>query len=175
MLNGLSAQSAEISRAPVPWIWWLGPIAAIIALIFAWRFYRQLMEKSEGTERMIEIAQAIRDGAQAYLSRQYRVVAVVFGVLFLIFLVLSVLNLQNPIVPVAFLTGGLFSALCGYIGMKTATNASARAANAAISSLNEGLQVALRAGAVMGLVVVGFALLDITAWFLILYYLNHRF
>ena len=171
MLNSLSAQSAEISRAPIPWIWWLGPVAALIALIFAWHFYRQLMQKSEGTELMIEIAQAIRDGAQAYLSRQYRVVAIVFAILFLIFLVLSMLKLQNPIVPVAFLTGGLFSALCGFIGMKTATNASARAANAAISSLNGGLQVALRAGAVMGLVVVGFALLDITAWFLILYYL----
>ncbi len=171
MLDSLSAQSAEISRVPVPWIWWLGPVAAVIALLFAWRFYRQLMRRSEGTDRMIEIAQAIRDGAQAYLSRQYRVVAIVFVILFFIFLALSVLNLQNPIVPVAFLTGGLFSALCGFIGMKTATNASARAANAAITSLNGGLQVALRAGAVMGLVVVGFALLDITAWFMILYYL----
>jgi K(+)-stimulated pyrophosphate-energized sodium pump len=171
MLSNLSAQGGEVSRAALPTIWWLGPIAAVIALIFAWRFYRQLMSKSEGTERMIEIAQAIREGAQAYLSRQYRVVAIVFAILFLIFLVLSLVNLQNPIVPVAFLTGGFFSALCGYIGMKTATNASARAAHAASKSLNGGLQVALRAGAVMGLVVVGFALLDITAWFLILYYL----
>ncbi len=171
MLSNLSAQGGEVGRAPLPTIWWLGPIAAVIALFFAWRFYRQVMSKSEGTERMTEIAQAIREGAQAYLSRQYRVVAIVFAILFLIFLILSLLNLQNPIVPVAFLTGGFFSALCGYIGMKTATNASARTAHAAITSLNGGLQVALRAGAVMGLVVVGFALLDITAWFLILYYL----
>jgi K(+)-stimulated pyrophosphate-energized sodium pump len=171
MLFDLSAQAADVGRAPLPAIWWLGPVAAVTALVFAWLFYRQVMSKSEGTDKMIEIADAIRDGAQAYLSRQYRVVAIVFGVLFVIFLILSFFQLQNPIVPVAFLTGGFFSALCGFIGMKTATNASARAANAASKSLNGGLQVALRAGAVMGLVVVGFALLDITAWFLILYYL----
>ncbi|HZD11256.1 MAG TPA: sodium-translocating pyrophosphatase, partial [Candidatus Binatia bacterium] len=134
-------------------------------------FYRQVMTFSEGDERMQEIAQAVRDGATAYLSRQYRVVALVFVILFVLFLVMSLLDLQNPIVPFAFLTGGLFSGLCGYFGMKTATNASARAAFAASESLNNGLQVALRAGAVMGFVVVGFALLDITAWFLILYYL----
>lgn len=171
MLFDLSAQSADVARAPLPIIWWLGPLAAVTALAFAWLFYRQVMAKSEGNDKMIEIADAIRDGAQAYLSRQYRVVAIVFAILFVIFLILSLFQLQNPIVPVAFLTGGFFSALCGFIGMKTATNASARAANAASMSLNGGLQVALRAGAVMGLVVVGFALLDITAWFLILYYL----
>lgn len=171
MLFDLSVQSADVGRAPLPLIWWLGPVAAVTALAFAWVFYRQVMGKSEGTDKMIEIADAIRDGAQAYLSRQYRVVVLVFGILFIIFLILSIFQLQNPIVPVAFLTGGFFSALCGFIGMKTATNASARAANAASKSLNGGLQVALRAGAVMGLVVVGFALLDITAWFLILYYL----
>ena len=171
MLFNLSAQSAEVSRAPIPTVWWLGPITAVLALAFAWHFYRQVMRKSEGTDKMIEIAQAIRDGAQAYLSRQYRVVAIVFAILFVLFLILSLLKLQNPIVPVAFLTGGIFSALCGFIGMKAATNASARTAYAASKSLNDGLQVALRAGAVMGLVVVGFALLDITIWFLILYYL----
>ncbi len=171
MYFDLSAQSADVGRASLPLIWWLGPIAAVLALAFAWYFRRQVMSKSEGTDSMIEIAQAIREGAQAYLSRQYRVVAIVFGILFLIFLILSLFNLQNPIVPVAFLTGGFFSALCGFIGMKTATNASARAAHAARQSLNGGLQVALRAGAVMGLVVVGFALLDITLWFLILFYL----
>jgi K(+)-stimulated pyrophosphate-energized sodium pump len=106
----------------------------------------------------------------AYLSRQYRVVGIVFGLLFLIFVLLAFLELQNPVVPVAFLTGGFFSALCGFFGMKTATNASARAAHASSQSLDSGLKVALRAGAVMGLVVVGFALLDITVWFLILYY-----
>lgn len=156
-------------RSPLPLLWWLGPIAALIALGFAFYLYRQLMQLSEGTERMQEIAQAVREGAMAYLRRQYKVVSIVFAVLFVLFLVLSWFHLQNPIVPYAFLTGGLFSGLCGYIGMKTATNASARTTFAATKSLNSALQVALRAGAVMGLVVVGFALLDITVWFLLLY------
>ena len=159
-----------VARAGLPLLWWLGPLAALLALGFAFAFYKQMMRHSEGTERMQFIAQAVREGAMAYLSRQYRVVGLVFAVLFVIFVVLSLLHLQNPIVPFAFLTGGLFSGLCGYFGMKTATNASARTAHAAGRSLNDGLQVALRAGAVMGLVVVGFALLDITAWFLLLYY-----
>ena len=163
-------QDPASSRAALPLLWWLGPIGALVALGFAFYFYRQVMTHSEGNERMVEIAQAVRDGANAYLSRQYRVVAIVFAVLFILFLVMSFLNLQNPIVPFAFLTGGLFSGLCGFFGMKMATNASARAANAASDSLNSGLQVALRAGAVMGFVVVGFALLDITVWFLVLYY-----
>lgn len=166
----LIAQEAAGERAALPWLWWLGPIAAILALSYAYYFYRQLMKESEGTPKMIEIAQAVRDGAMAYLTRQYRVVTIVFVVLFFVFLIMSYFNLQNPIVPFAFITGGFFSALCGFIGMKTATNASARTAHAATNSLNDGLQVALRAGAVMGLVVVGFALLDITLWFLILYY-----
>jgi K(+)-stimulated pyrophosphate-energized sodium pump len=170
MLYGQAAQTSDVGRAALPAIWWLGPIAALLALVFALYFYRQVMKKSEGSEKMIEIAQAVREGAMAYISRQYRVVAIVFGILFVIFLVLSAFRLQNPIVPVAFLTGGFFSALCGFIGMKAATNASARTAHAARNSLNNGLQVALRAGAVMGLVVVGFALLDITVWFLLLYY-----
>jgi K(+)-stimulated pyrophosphate-energized sodium pump len=164
------AQSAEQARPSIPLLWWLGPIAAVLALFYAGYFYRQVMKESEGTPRMIEIAQAVRDGAMAYLTRQYKVVAIVFAVLFVIFVIMSFLRLQNPIVPIAFLTGGFFSALCGFFGMKAATNASARAANAANNSLNGGLQVALRAGAVMGMVVVGFALLDITAWFLILYH-----
>lgn len=158
-----------VVRSPLPLLWWLGPIAALIALGFAFYLYRQLMQLSEGTERMQEIAQAVREGAMAYLRRQYKVVSIVFAVLFVLFLVLSWFHLQNPIVPYAFLTGGLFSGLCGYIGMKTATNASARTTFAATKSLNSALQVALRAGAVMGLVVVGFALLDITVWFLLLY------
>ncbi|MDQ2691427.1 MAG: sodium-translocating pyrophosphatase [Chloroflexota bacterium] len=157
------------ARPPLPLLWWLGPIAALIALGFAFYLYRQLMQLSEGNERMVEIAQAVREGAMAYLKSQYRVVGIVFAVLFVLFLILSWLRLQNPIVPYAFLTGGLFSGLCGFIGMKTATNASARTTYAATKSLNSALQVALRAGAVMGLVVVGFALLDITAWFLLLY------
>lgn len=170
MLLSVAAQSADSSTASLPWIWWFGPVGAVLALGFAWYFYRQVMAQSEGTPKMIEIAQAVREGAMAYLSRQYRVVAIVFAILFVVFLILSFLKLQNPIVPVAFLTGGFFSALCGFFGMRTATNASARAAHAASQSLNGGLQVALRAGAVMGLVVVGFALLDITVWFLLLYY-----
>jgi len=136
----------------------------------AYYFYRQVMAESEGTERMIEIADAVRDGASAYLRRQYRVVVAVFALLFILFLVMSFLGVQNPVVPFGFLTGGLFSGLCGYFGMKTATNASTRTAQAASKSLNSGLQIALRAGAVMGFVVVGFALLDITTWFLVLYY-----
>jgi K(+)-stimulated pyrophosphate-energized sodium pump len=157
------------TRLPLPLLWWLGPIAALIALGFAYIFYRQMMRLSEGSERMVEIAQAVREGAMAYLQSQYRVVGIVFAVLFVLFLILSWFDLQNPIVPYAFLTGGLFSGLCGFIGMKTATNASARTTYAATKSLNSALQVALRAGAVMGMVVVGFALLDITAWFLFLY------
>ncbi len=158
------------TRGAVPLLWWLGPIAAAAALTFAVIFYRQMMTKSEGTDEMKFIAQAVREGAMAYLHRQYRVVGLVFAILFIIFLILSFLKLQNPIVPFAFLTGGLFSALCGFIGMKTATNASARTAFASSKSLNGGLQIALRAGAVMGLVVVGFALLDVALWFLLLYF-----
>ncbi|MBE2199332.1 MAG: sodium-translocating pyrophosphatase [Anaerolinea sp.] len=164
------AQEPGLIRPALPVIWWLAPIAAMLALGYALYFYRQVMKESEGTASMIEIAQAVREGAMAYLSRQYRVVGMVFAGLFVIFVLMAFAGLQNPIVPVAFLTGGFFSALCGFFGMKTATNASARAAHAASKSLDGGLKVALRAGAVMGLVVVGFALLDISAWFLILYY-----
>lgn len=170
LLWGIEFSVVNAERLPLPWIWWMGPVMALAALFFAWFFYRQIMRRSEGNARMQEIAQAVREGAMAYLKRQYVVVLSVFAALFIIFLVLSFFDLQNPIVPFAFLTGGLFSGLCGFIGMKTATNASARTAYAASQSLNSGLQVALRAGAVMGLVVVGFALLDISVWFLLLYY-----
>ena len=130
------------------------------------------MKLPEGTPEMIEIAQAVREGACAYLRAQYKVVAAVFLVLFIIFLVLAFgFGVQNSVVPFAFLTGGFFSGLCGFFGMKAATNASARTTNAARKGLDGGLQVAFRAGAVMGLVVVGFALLDIAVWFLILYFL----
>ncbi len=161
--------ASNVARPPLPLMWWLGPIMALVALVFAYILYRQLLQMSEGTERMKEIAQAVREGAMAYLRRQYKMVTIVFVILFVIFFLLSFFNLQNPIVPFAFITGGLFSGICGFIGMKTATNASARTAFAATKSLNSALQVALRGGAVMGLVVVGFALLDITAWFLLLY------
>ncbi|MBT3269121.1 sodium-translocating pyrophosphatase [Candidatus Poribacteria bacterium] len=156
----------------MPMIWWIAPIGSLVALVFAVIFYRSVVSKDEGTPEMIEIAQAVREGAMAYLKRQYKVVSVIFAVLFVVFLVMAFgLKAQNTVVPFAFLTGGLFSGLCGFFGMKTATQASARTTHAARASLNGGLQVAFRAGAVMGLVVVGFALLDITGWFLALYYL----
>jgi K(+)-stimulated pyrophosphate-energized sodium pump len=158
-------------RPPLPLIWWSGLAAGLLALGFALYFYRRVMGESEGTPKMVEIAQAVREGAMAYLKRQYRVVGIVFLALFILFSVMALLGLQNPIVPIGFLTGGILSALAGFVGMKTATNASARTAHAASKSLNNGLQIALRAGAVMGLVVVGFALIDITFWFSMLYYL----
>ncbi len=147
---------------------WLVPLSSVVALLFAWLFYRGMMKNSEGTPRMAEIAGYVRDGAMAYLRRQYGVVLKVFIALAVLLAVLAYMGVQNPFVPVAFLTGGFFSGLCGYLGMKTATNASARTANGARESLNKGLRVAFRSGAVMGLVVVGFGLLDIAAWFYIL-------
>jgi K(+)-stimulated pyrophosphate-energized sodium pump len=149
-------------------IFFLVPLASIMALAFAWFFFKSMMKNSEGTARMKEIAQYVREGAMAYLTRQYRVVTLVFVILFVLLTIMAYFNVQNPFVPVAFLTGGFFSGLCGFLGMKTATFASARTAHGASSSLNKGLQIAFRSGAVMGLVVVGFALLDIAAWFLIL-------
>ena len=157
---------------PLPFAWWIVPVGSIIALLFAYIFYREVMKQSEGTPAMVEIAQTVREGAMAYLNQQYKVVGVVFLLLCVIFLIMAFgLEAQNKVVPFAFLTGGFFSGLCGFLGMKTATNASARTACAAQISLNNGLRIAFRAGAVMGLVVVGFALLDIAAWLLILYYL----
>ncbi|RIH64399.1 sodium-translocating pyrophosphatase [Mariniphaga sediminis] len=149
-------------------IFLLVPLASILALVFAWIFFKSMMKNSEGTDRMKEIAQYVREGAMAYLRRQYKVVALVFIVLVILLTVMAYFKVQNPFVPVAFLTGGFFSGLCGFLGMKTATFASARTAHGASQSLNKGLQVAFRSGAVMGLVVVGFALLDIAAWFLAL-------
>lgn len=146
-------------------IFFLVPIASILALVFAWFFFKSLMKNSEGTDRMKEIAQYVREGAMAYLKRQYKVVGIVFVVLFVLLSIMAFFQIQNPFVPVAFITGGFFSGLCGFLGMKTATYASARTAHGASQSLNKGLQVAFRSGAVMGLVVVGFALLDIAAWY----------
>ena len=147
---------------------WIIPICAIIALVFAYVFFKSMMKSSEGTPRMIEIAQHVREGAMAYLSRQYKVVGIVFAILLVVFIFLAIIGVQNPFVPVAFLTGGFFSGLCGFLGMKTATFASARTAHGASQSLNKGLQVAFRSGAVMGLVVVGFGLLDIAIWYKVL-------
>ena len=149
-------------------IFWIVPISALIALLFAWIFYKGMKSQEEGTDKMKEIAEYVREGAMAYLRRQYTVVTKVFLILVVLLSILAYFGIQNPFVPVAFLTGGFFSGLCGYLGMKTATFASNRTAWAASKSLNKGLQVALRSGAVMGLVVVGFGLLDIALWFLIL-------
>jgi K(+)-stimulated pyrophosphate-energized sodium pump len=149
-------------------LWWIAPIASIFALLFAVYFYRKMMAANEGNETMIEIAGYVREGAMAYLLRQYKVVAIVFVVLLVILQALALLGIENPFVPIAFLTGGFFSGLCGFIGMKTATAASSRTAQGCSESLNHGLQVAFRSGAVMGLVVVGFGLLDICLWYLIL-------
>ena len=142
--------------------------ASILALTFAFIFFKQMMKEDEGTDLMKKIAAYVRKGAMAYLKQQYRVVGIVFIILALIFLVMSRFDLQNGVVWFAFLTGGFFSGLAGFFGMKTATYASARTANAARKSLNSGLQVAFRSGAVMGLVVVGLALLDVSVWFLVL-------
>ena len=155
---------------PVPLVWWIAPIGSLIALGFAFYFYRAVMKQDEGNETMREIAQSVREGAMAYLRQQYKVVGIVFAVLCIIFIIMAYgLNAQNKVVPFAFLTGGFFSGLCGFLGMKTATNASARTTCAAMRGLNAGLKVSFRAGAVMGLIVVGFALLDITVWFFVLY------
>ena len=142
--------------------------ASVLALGFAYYFYRSMLSKDEGTELMRTIASHVRKGAMAYLKQQYKVVTIVFVVLAIVFAVMAYFHLQNGIVWFAFLTGGFFSGLAGFFGMKTATYASARTANAARQSLNAGLQVAFRSGAVMGLTVVGLALLDIAGWFLIL-------
>jgi len=153
----------------IPVEFWLVPIASVCALGMAWFFFRQMMKEDEGTPRMKEIALYVRRGAMAYLKQQYRVVTIVFIVLAVIFAFMAyVLKMQNPWVPFAFLTGGLFSGLAGFFGMKTATYASARTANAARRSLDKGLRVAFRSGAVMGLTVVGLGLLDIALWFVIL-------
>ena len=120
---------------------WFVPIASIIALVFAWFFFKSMMKNSEGTDRMKEIAQYVREGAMAYLGRQYRVVALVFLIMVIFLSILAFMEVQNPFVPIAFLTGGFFSGLCGYLGMKTATYASARTAHGASQSLNKGLQV----------------------------------
>ena len=149
---------------------YLVPTASIVALIFAYYFFKRMMKESEGTEKMQTIARYVREGAMSYLKQQYKVVTVVFIILALLFGVMAFFDLQNRWVPFAFLTGGFFSGLAGFFGMKTATYASARTANAVQRSLNSGLQIAFRSGAVMGLVVVGLALLDISAWYLILDY-----
>ncbi|MBO4632880.1 MAG: sodium-translocating pyrophosphatase [Lentisphaeria bacterium] len=148
--------------------WWIAPVCAVIALLGALLCYRLMIRAPKGNSTMEEIAGFVKEGAMAYLRQQYSRVGIVFAILFVLFAVLAVIGVQNPFVPVAFLTGGFFSGLCGFLGMKTATAASSRTAQGASESLNRGLQVAFRSGAVMGLVVVGFGLLDITVWYYIL-------
>ena len=153
----------------LPIVFWLIPLASVCALMMAWLFFQNMMKEDEGSPRMKEIALYIRRGAMAYLRQQYRVVLIVFIVLAIIFAIMAYgFNAQNPWVPFAFLTGGFFSGLAGFFGMKTATYASGRTANAAREGLHKGLKIAFRSGAVMGLVVVGLGLLDIAVWFLIL-------
>ena len=153
----------------IPLVFWLVPFASVCALAMAWYFFKYMMKEDEGTVRMKEIAGYVRIGAMAYLKQQYKVVAVIFIILCLVFAFMAyVLHVQNPWVPFAFLTGGIFSGLCGFFGMKTATYASARTANAVRNSLDRGLRIAFRSGAVMGLVVVGLGLLDIALWFVLL-------
>ena len=150
-------------------LFWLVPISSVIALVLAWFFYVRMKKESEGTPQMAKIASYVRQGAMSYLRQQYKIVSIVFLCLVILFAIMAYgFQLQNAWVPVAFLTGGFFSGLAGFLGMKTATYASARTANAARSSLNAGLRIAFRSGAVMGLVVVGLGLFDISFWYVIL-------
>ena len=150
-------------------LFWLVPVASVLALCFAYYFHKQMMKESEGTSQMIKIAAAVRKGAMSYLKQQYKIVGWVFLGLVILFSIMAYgFHVQNAWVPIAFLTGGFFSGLSGFLGMKTATYASARTANAARTSLNAGLRIAFRSGAVMGLVVVGLGLLDISFWYLLL-------
>ena len=168
-----ATEEGHVLRPPIPLVWWVAPIGAVIALIFARKFYTEVKAADEGDPDMIEIAEHVKDGAMAYLKRQYTVVTLVFIVLAAVLAYMGfVLKVQNQIVWFSFLTGGFFSGLCGYLGMHTATMASNRTAAGARKSLNDGLTVAFRAGAVMGLVVTGFGLIDICGWFLILYYVS---
>ena len=150
-------------------LFWVIPFCSIIALSFAWFFFKQVMKESEGNDQMKKIAAYVREGAMAYLRQQYKVVGIFFVIITILFSIMAyVLQVQNPWVPFAFITGGFFSGLAGFFGMKTATYASARTANAAEKSLNAGLKIAFRSGAVMGLVVVGLGLFDISVWFYVL-------
>ena len=153
----------------ISFVFYFIPLAAILALLAAFFFFRQMLKESEGTDKMMQIASYVRRGAMSYLKQQYKIVLIVFICLTILFSIMAYgFGVQNEWVPFAFLTGGFFSGLAGFIGMKTATLASARTANAATRSLNSGLKVAFRSGAVMGLTVVGLGLLDISIWYIIL-------
>jgi K(+)-stimulated pyrophosphate-energized sodium pump len=164
--ENISATAAAAQN--IPWIWWVAPLSSIAGLFVAYYFYKAMMTAPKGSEKMEAIASYVREGAYAYLFSQYRVVALVFFVLFLIFTGMAYVGIQNPFVPVAFISAGFFSALSGFLGMKTATQASSRTAQGAIHSLNRALQVAFRSGAVMGLLVVSFGLLNIAFWYWLL-------
>jgi len=164
----LRAAETDAVQNPVPGFWWLVPATSLIALFVALGFFKWMRKEDEGTETMKKIAGHVRAGAMAYLKAQYKAVGIVFAILFVVFVILAFMGIQNMFVPVAFLTGGFFSGLCGYIGMRTATLASARTAHGARTSLDRGLKMAFRSGAVMGLVVVGFGLLDISIWYVLL-------
>ena len=164
------------SLPPSVWAMWaLGPIGSVLALVFSFYFFKSMMKQDEGTDTMRRIAGYVRQGAAAYLRQQYKVVALFFLAMVIVLGFMAfVMGVQSPWVPFAFLTGGFFSGLAGFLGMKTATYASARTANAARSSLSSALQLAFRSGAVMGLTVVGLALVDICAWFFLLYFVVPR-
>lgn len=173
LLTPTAALGADVS-VTIPLVWYLVPLCSLIGLVAAFLFYRQMVAAETGTDRMREIAGYVRDGAFAYLKQQYRVVAIFFIVTALLLWGMAYLEIQHPLVPLAFLTGGILSALAGFFGMNTATLASNRTAHACRQSLNRGLTVAFRSGAVMGLVVVGLALLGISGWFLYLSLAHHR-
>ena len=166
--SGVTETTASLAEKVALIAPYLAMACAALAMVFAFGFYKKMMSASPGNETMIEIATHVREGAFAYLKRQYKVVFWVFAILLAIFAFLAYKGVQNPFVPVAFLTGGFFSGLCGFLGMNTATNASSRTAQGASESLNKGLTVAFRSGAVMGLVVVGFGLFDIALWYWVL-------
>ena len=166
--EGADVPAAASAALPIPALWYLAPVGAVLALITAFFFYRSVVSHSEGDENMIRIAQAVREGAYAYLGRQAKVVYAVVVVLAVVLLAMALGGLQAKLTALGVPIASVLSGLCGFLGMKTATNASARTANACKTSLNAGLRVAFRAGAVMGLCVTGFALLDISVWFFLL-------
>ena len=169
LVTMLTSQAFAGSVTSLPPAYWLAPIGGVLGLLMAVFFYKGLMAQSEGEENMVRIAEAVRQGAYAYLKRQYKVITIVFVILVLLLLVLGFgMKLQPKLTALGVPIAGLLSGLCGFFGMKTATNASARTANAAKQSLNDGLKVAFRAGSVMGLCVTGFALLDVSIWFYVL-------
>lgn len=167
-----TAVTADVASAGLPPAYFLAPIGAVVALFMAFFFYKGFMKSSEGDENMVRIAKAVREGAYAYLGRQARVVYIVVAVLAVILFGMGMAGLQTELTWLGVAIASILSGLCGFLGMKTATNASARTANATKESLNAGLRVAFRAGAVMGMCVTGFALLDISVWFMVLYIVN---